>query len=365
MNSTLSVRTAQFLLASCGNVTVPSTRHTRTADAIYLNGNILSLEGDGARFAEAVVDRVRGCEGRSLHVQGPRTVQVQRHHPFGQSGPAVIQDMPRHPLRRILSFVASLIIVTAAMAQDDGGKGEAAANATNPLAFVTKLQFQPNFTWKDAGGEQLSLVSRIIMPTKTIGLPFIKSKDPDKVYTIYRLEFPLISQTYAPESPANATGMGDMILLDAIAFKKAWGLIGVGPAVILPTGSPNVLTGGKLDVGPVAVVLYTKIKGLQLGALAQQFFSVATEIEGPDHNFMLFQPIINKIMGGGYFLQLSPIMKFDWVNEQYSVPLSLGFGKAFAKNLSMNIAPQYVVSGPGQGDFTLQVNINTMFAPTK
>ena len=269
------------------------------------------------------------------------------------------------PARPLLLLFVLISTASAVVAQDDGGKGEAAANATNPLAFVTKLQFQPNYTWKDAGGELLSLVSRIIQPTATIGLPFIKSNDPDKVYTIYRLEFPVVSQTYAPESPANATGMGDMILLDAIAFKQAWGLLGVGPALMMPTGSPDVLTTGKWSAGLAVVGLYTKVKGWQLGALGQQFFSVAGDADRPDQNFLLLQPIINKIVGGGYFLQFSPIMKFDWENQQNSIPLSLSFGKAFAKNLSMTLAPQYVVSGPGQGDFTLQVNINTMFAATK
>jgi len=273
----------------------------------------------------------------------------------------LLRSYDRH---HILALVLLIGLSNAICAQDDGGKGEAAANATNPLAFVTKLQFQPNYTWKDGGGDQLSFVSRIIQPTKTIGLPFIKSKDPSKVYTIYRLEFPVVSQTYAQESPANATGMGDMILLDAIAFKQAWGLLGVGPALSMPTGSPDVLSSGKWSAGLAVVGLYTKVKGWQLGALGQQFFSVAGDADRPDQNFLLLQPIVNKIMGGGYFLQLSPIMKFDWVNEQYNIPLSLGIGKAFAQNLSLNIAPQYVVSGPGKGDFTLQLNINTMFAPT-
>jgi hypothetical protein len=36
---------------------------------------------------------------------------------------------------------------------------------------------------------------------------------------------------------------------------------------------------------------------------------------------------------------------------------------AFATNLSLFIGGEYVVSGPDQGDFTLRLNINTMFAP--
>lgn len=104
---------------------------------------------------------------------------------------------------------------------------QVASNAANPLAFITKLQFQPDYTFLDSGGDQLSLISRLIQPTKSIGLPFIESKNPGKIYTIYRLEVPLISQTAISEqSPLNATGVSDLIFLDAIVFKKSWGILG-------------------------------------------------------------------------------------------------------------------------------------------
>ncbi|HMQ67732.1 MAG TPA: hypothetical protein PKA90_02300 [Ignavibacteria bacterium] len=239
----------------------------------------------------------------------------------------------------------------------------AAANATNPLAFVTKLQFQPNYSWKDEGGDQLSLISRISKPTKTLGLPFIKSKDPSKVYTIYRLEVPVIGQTLSDsQSVLNATGISDMVLLDVIAFKQKWGLIGIGPALLIPSASPEILGTGKWSAGPVGVLLYTGVKKLQLGFLAQQFFSFAGSEQRKDVNFMLFQPIVNKIFVDGYFMQISPIMKFDWEISKYNIPVSLALGKAFAKNLSMFLAGEYVLSGPGTGDLTFRINVNAMFA---
>ncbi len=240
---------------------------------------------------------------------------------------------------------------------------DAAANSTNPLAFVTKLQFQPNYTFFDGSGDQLSLISRIIQPSETIGLPFISSDIPSEIYTIYRLEVPIISQTISNSVNApNATGISDLVLLDAIVFKQDWGLLGVGPAFILPTASPEILGSGKLSLGPVVVVLYTKIKGMQIGMLAQQFFSVAGPSDRSNVNFMYFQPIFNKIFSGGHFLQFSPIMKFDWEKSEYNIPLSITVGKAFAKNLSIGFGPEYVVYGPGQGNITLRLNVNTMFA---
>ncbi len=262
---------------------------------------------------------------------------------------------------KILIFL--LIIPFFLLAQEESDVQKAAANATNPLAFVTKLQVQPNYTFKDNGGDILLLTTRIMQPSKTIGLPFIKSKNPSKVYTIYRLEVPIMSQTF-PNHAIDATGLSDLILIDVIAFKKKFGLLGIGPALMMPTASSDYLGTGKWNAG-LAGVFMTKAYGLTLGVLAQQFISFAGDSQRADQNFMIFQPIITKILNDGYYINFSPLMKFDWENSDYNIPLGINFGKAFAKNLSMFIGAEYVVSGPGQGDFTIRLNINAMFAPIK
>jgi hypothetical protein len=58
-------------------------------------------------------------------------------------------------------------------------------------------------------------------------------------------------------------------------------------------------------------------------------------------------------------------MNFDWKNSDFNIPISLGITKVFAKNLSMSLTPEYVVSGPTQGDFTVRFQINAMFSPSK
>jgi len=200
-----------------------------------------------------------------------------------------------------------------------------------------------------------------MQPTKSIGLPFIKSKDPSKVYTIYRLEVPVISQTM-PNPEFDATGLSDLIFVDVIAFKTKIGLVGIGPSLIIPTASSDYLGAGKWSPG-LAGVFMTKGFGLTLGVLGQQYVSVGGDAQRPDQNYLLFQPIVTKIFNGGYFMNFSPIMKFDWENDAYNIPIGVNFGKAFAKNLSMFFGFDYVVSGPGKGDFTLRLNINAMFAP--
>ena len=265
-------------------------------------------------------------------------------------------------MKKIITLF-TLFLSLVLTAQEENKENEnAASNATNPLAFVTKLQFQPNYTLKDNGGDQLVLISRIMQPSKTIGLPFIKSKDPSKIYTIYRLEAPVMSQTM-PNTEIDATGLSDFIFVDIIAFKTKIGLLGVGPSLIIPTATSEYLGNGKWSAGAAGTFM-TKGFGLTLGILGQQYFSFAGDSSRPDQNYMLFQPIITKIFKKGYFMNFSPIMKFDWENSDYNIPLGVNFGRAFAKNLSMFVGAEYVVSGPNKGDFTIRLNINAMFAAT-
>jgi hypothetical protein len=259
----------------------------------------------------------------------------------------------------------SLMSVHAQEKVAESSLGEAASNAVNPLAFITKLQLQPNFTWKEDKARQLNLTTRIVQPTPSVGLPFIKSKNPGKVYTIYRMEIPIIGQTYPAKPSLNATGLSDLIIADLIAFKQKWGIIGVGPEIIIPTNNPEQISGGKWCAGLGSIVLNTKTKGLIYGVLVQQFLSFAGSRDRQNRNFMLFQPIFTKILSNGFFIGVSPIMTFDWENDEYSVPIILNVGKAFAKNLSAFIGPQYMISGPNKGDVTLQFQLNAMFHPTK
>jgi hypothetical protein len=166
-----------------------------------------------------------------------------------------------------------------------------------------------------------------------------------------------------PDNSTDATGVSDLILIDIVAFSQKWGILGIGPALSMPTASSEYLGSGKWSVGLAGVVLYKKIPKLTLGVLAQQFVSFAGDANREDVNHMLFQPVITKVFNKGVFVNFSPTMVFDWESDKYNIPVGLNVGKAFAKNLSMFIGPEYVVSGPGKGNFTIRLNINTMFSP--
>jgi hypothetical protein len=264
-------------------------------------------------------------------------------------------------MTRFSLTLLACIIATFLYAQDKNeALRQASSNAVNPIAQVIKFQLQPNYYMYYGGGNQLNLTTRIIVPVKGILLPFIKTKN-KKLFSLPRLELPLTSQTFGKDSGKNATGLGDILLVDILVKKVPWGKFGVGPCLGFPTATEPILGSGKWSAGIAGVILYNKNPEWMLGAVAQQYFSYAGDASRPPRNYMMFQPIFNLLLNKGWFLMFNPILTLDWHNGDYTVPVPFGFGKALAKNLSFYLMPEYIVSGPTARSFVIQFNMNTMF----
>jgi hypothetical protein len=273
--------------------------------------------------------------------------------------------------KRLFCYLCFTIIVAfpclSLNAQKQGAedRSSAVSDAVNPLAFITKLQIQPNFTWKAADAKLINLTTRIIQPTASIVLPFIKSKNPSDMYTIYRLELPLIGQSFPANKALDGVGLSDISIADIVVFKKKFGLLGVGPSLIIPSMNPEQVSSRKWSAGLGTVYFNTRTKGFMWGALLQQFFNIGGDMSRPNQNFMLVQPIVNKIFSGGRFISFGSIFNFNWTKNEYAFPLGINYGQAFAKNLSILIGPEYMLSGPNKDDITFRFQINTMFPPSK
>ncbi len=260
----------------------------------------------------------------------------------------------------LLLLVCILCTVCKAQDKQQSVNQAAAVNALNPAARVIKFQVQPNYSVFKSGGQQLDLITRIVIPYDGVYLPFFKPKD-KKYFTMVRVEIPVISQTYDPASPLNATGLGDINISEVLARKFSWGKIGFGPCIGFPAATEPVLGSGKWTAGLVAVAIYNKPKHLMLGIFVNQYFSYAGSSSRPSKNYLTAQPFIDYIFNKGYFIMVNPVCTFDWQEDNYIIPLAMGFGKAFAKNLSAYIMPEYIVSGSTKKSWVIQFNLNTMF----
>lgn len=262
--------------------------------------------------------------------------------------------------RFIICLLTMLTASSAFPQKQNQNLNEAASNALNPVAQVFKLMLQPNYYLYNNGGNAITLMTRMVVPYNAIFIPGVKSKN-SKVFTLMRIEFPITSQTFGSEPERNATGLADMTLGDALAFKTSWGKWGVGFNLGFPTATSPELGSGKWTAGPTGVLFYNKPKHLMLGVVVNQYFSYAGSPSRPPANYMNIQPFIDVIFNGGYFIMINPILTLDWQNDAYTIPVALGFGKAFAKNLSCYIMPEYVVSGPTKNTLIIQFNLNGMF----
>jgi hypothetical protein len=259
-----------------------------------------------------------------------------------------------------LTFLSGFILLLSYSQDKNETIKQTASNAVNPIASVIKFQLQPNYYIFYNGGNQLNLTTRIICPYDGILLPFIKSGN-KKLFSMVRLEVPVTSQTYGSEPELNATGLADITLSDVLAVKTSWGRFGLGPCFGFPSATSPVLGSGKWTAGLVGVIMYTKTKDLLLGLVMNQYFSYAGTPSEPQKNYMTLQPFFNVIIKNGYFIMINPICTLDWTENHYTIPLALGLGKAFAKNLTAFIMPEYILTGPTSKSFVIQFNLNTMF----
>lgn len=260
-----------------------------------------------------------------------------------------------------LSLVFSIIFFCSQAQDKPPSENQAAAsNALNPVAQVIKFQMQPNYSVFNSGMQQLNLMTRVILPLKGVVGPFVKPKN-GKLFSLVRFEIPVISQTDHADGSLSATGLGDITLSDVITIKTDWGKFGAGPCFGFPSATKPSIGSGKWTIGIAALALYHKKPSYMIGLILNQYFSYAGPPDRPDKNYMTVQPFFDFIFQKGYFIMINPILTFDWQKEDYSVPLALGFGKAFAKNLSAYIMPEYIVSGSTKGSWVIQFNLNTMF----
>lgn len=137
-----------------------------------------------------------------------------------------------------------------ALAQDK--TAELAKKLANPLASLISVPIQPNYD-ENIGPDEDGSVWRInIQPV----IPFSLSEDWN---LITRTILPVIHQDDVPVAGMGESGIGDALLsLFFSPTKPAFGRLiwGVGPAILLPTASDEMLGTEKWGVGPTAVFLW-------------------------------------------------------------------------------------------------------------
>lgn len=241
----------------------------------------------------------------------------------------------------------------------DADVGALAAKSQNPVANLISLPFQNNTAFNVGSDNRVQNVLNI-QPVIPVNV--------GELVLINRLIVPLIYQPSIAPGVSSEFGLGDinysMFVSPADSGDVTWG---IGPAIVLPTATDDVLGRGKLSLGPTAVIVASP-KPWVLGVLWNNLWSVAGDSDRASVNSMLVQYFVNYNLPDGWYLTTAPIITADWratSSERWVVPFGGGFGKVFRlgdQPVNVNFQAFYnVVDTTASGDWSIRFQLALLF----
>ncbi|MDC0948531.1 hypothetical protein OAS86_04220 [Gammaproteobacteria bacterium] len=251
-------------------------------------------------------------------------------------------------------LVAAFASTHSALAQESN-----AAQANNPLANFTAFNIHDyaigELTESDDSANQL-------------WFRYAKPFSVGESDWLFRGSLPINSYP-AGEAGDRETGLGDLNLFAAYIIDVGNPAIsfGVGPQITAPTASEDALGSEQWSAGLVNVLFNATSPEFQYGYLLSWQASFSGEETRDDVNLGAFQPFAMYQLGEGHYLRSTAIWVNNFENDNYSVPLGLGYGKVFKRgNTVFNtfIEPQVSVAdkGPGFAEWQVFLGFNMQFA---
>ncbi len=201
--------------------------------------------------------------------------------------------------------------------------GEEAALAkelANPVAALISVPFQTNFESQIGPLREGNRTTINIQPVVPISL----NSDWN---LISRTIVPVVTQSNIAPGAGNQFGLSDTVQSLFLSPAKGGGVTwGVGPAILLPTGTNTLLTAGKWGVGPTAVVL-SQFNGWTVGALVNHIWSFAGDGGRASVNQSFFQPFVTYTTKKATSYGLQTEGTYDWGNSKLTVPVIATLGQ--------------------------------------
>lgn len=229
-------------------------------------------------------------------------------------------------------------------------QAELAKQTLNPVAALYSLPIQYNWNQKlGPSGDGYQSVTNI-QPV----LPFSIN---DEWNLISRTILPIIDQHgLLPGGQADKFGTGDVTQSFFFSPKQptssGW-IWGAGPAILVPTGSDELLSSEQWGLGPT-VVLLKQHDGWTRGILANHIWSV--ENSPPDDkdkvNATFLQPFFSYTTHTYTTFGINTESTYDWQMREWSVPINLFVTQLFKvghQPMTLQAGPRYWADSPKDG----------------
>ncbi|MEM6582852.1 MAG: transporter [Pseudomonadota bacterium] len=208
-----------------------------------------------------------------------------------------------------------LVLLSASVIAEDGE--DIAQQLANPVASLISVPLQLNYDEGYGADEDGSLLRLNVQPV----IPFDLSQDWN---LISRTILPILYQEDFPTPGSSDWGLGDTLQSAFFSPKEptsgGW-ILGVGPALLLPTATEKSLGSEKWGVGPTAVAL-KQSQAWTYGALTNHIESFAGESDRVDISATFVQPFLTYITPTKTTIALNTESTYDWEASKWSVPIN-------------------------------------------
>jgi len=212
----------------------------------------------------------------------------------------------------------SLPLSASVMAENDTGL---ATKLSNPVANLISVPLQ--FDIDDRSGPNDG--SRYTLTAKPV-IPFSVSDD---AIIISRTLAPVVSQHNVTGKGESQFGLGDTTQSFFYSPKEptAGGIIwGLGPDLLIPTGTDNTLSGKKWGAGPTGVML-KQTGPWTLGTLVNHIWDYAGQNDHKRVSASFVEPFVAYTTSQAVTVFMNTESTYDWVDNEWSVPINLTVSK--------------------------------------
>lgn len=208
--------------------------------------------------------------------------------------------------------------ITAAKPADDAAA--LALKLANPVAALISVPLQFNFdgdigplVGDERQGERITLNIQPVIPIRLNS----------EWNMISRTILPIVWQNNIVPGSGSQFGLSDTVqsLFFSPAVPKG-AIWGVGPVILVPTGTDPLLSGGKWGAGPTGVVL-KQMGSWTVGALANHIWSFAGNSARNDISASFANPFISNAMKSGFTYAAVADISYDWKSDRWTVPVSI------------------------------------------
>lgn len=191
--------------------------------------------------------------------------------------------------RQNLLGVLAALIMNPSVAQNEA---DLAKQLANPVAALISVPIQANFDDNVGPGDNGSVWRVNVQPV----IPMAVNDDWN---LISRTIFPIVDQNDVSLRGSGEFGLGDTVQSGFFSPKaptaSGW-IWGMGPVLLVPTATDDLLGAGKWGIGPTVVVL-KQVGPWTYGALANHIESFAGDGGRPHVSATFMQPFLTYITG--------------------------------------------------------------------